>query len=95
MSEWPEVARKAQDLFLDEGADLALLRGFCGPKPLTKPAPVLLARTGKTSTKNELRPTVHSLARLVKGEIVVPWLFESGFTDRLPGSIHVRVCGSH
>lgn len=44
-------ARVDQGLFLDEGADLALLRGFCGPKPLTKPAPVLLARTGKTSTK--------------------------------------------
>ena len=44
-------ARVDQGLFLDEGADLALLRGFCGSKPLTKPAPVLQARTGKTSTK--------------------------------------------
>jgi len=52
--------------------------GLCGPRP-TKPV------------KNKLRPTVHAPTRLVKGEIVAPWPFESGFSDRLPGGIRVRV----
>jgi hypothetical protein len=42
--EWPEIACRARDTFLDEGAVSLSPEGFCGPKPPTKPAPVLLAQ---------------------------------------------------
>jgi hypothetical protein len=64
---WHEVASRARDPFLDKGLDLALPGGFCGPKPPTKPAPVLLAQNRQDQHKNELRPTVHPPVRLVKG----------------------------
>jgi hypothetical protein len=64
---WHEVASRARDPFLDKGVDLALSGGFCGPKPPTKPAPVLLAQNRQDQHKNELRPTVHPPVRLVKG----------------------------
>jgi hypothetical protein len=68
MSEWPEICfwmrepiSLSSEVFVARNLRQNLLR-FFWPEP-ARPA------------KNKLRPTVHSLARLVKGEIVVPWPF--------------------
>jgi hypothetical protein len=92
VSEWPEVACRARDLFLDEGADLALPGGFCGPKPPKNPLQFFWPRTGKTSTQKRVMADGTPLGAACKGEIVALWPFAGGFSSRLSRGIDVRVC---
>jgi hypothetical protein len=60
------------------------------PKPLKTSLRSLWPKTGKTSKEQVTADGTRSDAAC-KGEIVAPWPFESGFSDRLPGGIRVRV----
>ena len=73
-SRGPRSACCARDSLAHEEAGLTLPKGFSGPNPKNQP-PVFVAQDRQDQHKNELRPTVHSLARLVKGEIVALWSF--------------------